>query len=121
MFRSLALLAAAPIVALALVACGGGGDTSTPPVRPTTVPEGVPFVDQDNLRFKPNELIAKVGQEIWFANSETAIHTVTINGTNESGNMKRNTTFTWTPSTPGEYKITCDYHAQMKASITVTE
>ena len=61
----------------------------------------------------------KVGDIVYFKNSETALHTVTIEGKNESGNMKKDAVFTWTPKTAGEYKITCDFHPQMKATITV--
>lgn len=119
MLRKLALAAFVPATLAFSVACGGGDNDDSPPVRPTNVPAEAPFVDQDNLKFKPSSLTARVGQEIWFANSESALHTVTINGTNESGSMKKGTTFTWTPATPGEYKITCDFHPQMKATITV--
>lgn len=121
MLRKLALVAFVPAALAFSIACGGGGGDDTPPVRPTNVPAEVPFIDQDNLKFKPTSLAAAVGEEIWFANSESALHTVTINGTNESGTMKRGTTFTWTPSAAGEYKITCDFHPQMKATITVTD
>lgn len=121
MIRKLAIAALAPVAAFVLVACGGGGDSSTPPERPTQVPADVPFIDQDNLKFSPTSLTVKTGEEVWFVNSETALHTVTINGTNESGNMKKGETFTFTFPTAGEYKITCDFHPQMKATITVTE
>ena len=76
-------------------------------------------VDQDSLKFIPTSLKVKVGDIVYFKNSETALHTVTIEGKNESGNMKKDAVFTWTPKTAGEYKITCDFHPQMKATITV--
>ncbi len=85
------------------------------------IPAGAPFIDQDNLRFIPTELTVKAGEKVYFKNSETALHTVTINGTDESGNMKKNDIFIWEFPSPGEYKITCEYHPQMKSTITVTE
>ena len=33
--------------------------------------------------------------------------------------MERDQVFTWTPPATGTYKITCDFHPQMKATITV--
>ena len=124
--RTWLLAAAAPMLlaaALLAAACGGSndGDSGSSGVASGVagVPDGVPFIDQDNLKFIPTKLTAKVGDVIYFKNSETALHTVTIEGKNESGNMKKDAVFTWTPKSPGEYKITCDFHPQMKSTITV--
>ncbi len=119
----------------AFAACGGDDDSSatTPTSAATqpagspaasagavTIPAGAPEVDQDGLAFKPTELKAKSGEKVYFKNSESALHTVTINGKNESGNMKKGDIFVWTSGPAGEYKITCDYHPQMKATITIS-
>ena len=64
-------------------------------------------------------MTANAGEAVYFKNSETALHTVTINGKNESGNMKKDTVFQWTPPGAGEYKITCDFHPDMLAYIFV--
>ncbi|MFN0096423.1 MAG: cupredoxin domain-containing protein [Dehalococcoidia bacterium] len=103
-------------------ACGGGDDGSSAggvAQGVAGVPDGSPFVDQRDLRFKPDKLTAKAGTAIYFKNSESALHTVTINKVNESGNMKRNEVFIWTPPSAGSYAVTCDLHPQMKATITV--
>lgn len=126
-----ALAASALLVLGATAACGGddGASTPTAPVRtggtaaPATggkveVPAGAPEIDQDNLAFKPDKLTVKSGEKVYFKNSETALHTVTINGKNESGNMKKGDVFVWTPAEAKTYKITCDYHPQMNATIT---
>jgi plastocyanin len=106
---------------LLFAACGGASDASNPGSRPTEVPANAPFIDQDGLRFKPKELAAKTGQVVFFANSESAIHTVTINGKNESGTMKHGAVFQWTAGAAGSYQVTCDFHPQMKATITVSD
>ena len=124
------LVASAALIGGAAMACGGGDDddangngdgaataTSAPEV---TVPEGAPFIDQDKLKFIPTELTVKAGEKVYFKNSETALHTVTINGVDESGNMKKNDIFVFEFPNAGEYKITCEYHPQKKATITVT-
>jgi len=114
--------AALLISALFLSSCGSSdGDSANSGIANNVagVPDGVPFVDQDSLKFIPTSLKVKVGDIVYFKNSETALHTVTIEGKNESGNMKKDAVFTWTPKTAGEYKITCDFHPQMKATITV--
>lgn len=109
-------------------ACGGGDDDgASATVDPgqgrakgeAGVPDGAPFIDQNNLKFIPEKVVAKTGEVIYFKNSETALHTVTINGKNESGNMKKDTVFQWTPPGAGEYKITCDFHPQMKSTVVV--
>ena len=118
-----AVAAAALLVsALFLSSCGSSdGDSANSGIANNVagVPDGVPFVDQDSLKFIPTSLKVKVGDIVYFKNSETALHTVTIEGKNESGNMKKDAVFTWTPKTAGEYKITCDFHPQMNATITV--
>ncbi len=123
-FLRLALLAVAvAIAALAVTACGGSSSSSgTAGVADGTddrIPAGAPFIDQDKLQFVPQALRVKVGETVYFKNSETALHTVNVDGKNVSGNMKKNDVFTWVFQQPGSYKITCDYHPQMKATITV--
>jgi len=121
----LALLAALALAAAAaLAACGGGSSSSSTGVADgsdSRIPAGAPLIDQDKLQFIPGQLTVKAGETVYFKNSETALHTVNIDGKNVSGNMKKNDVFTWVFQQPGSYKITCDYHPQMKATITVTE
>ena len=111
-------------VPLSVAACGGGdgGSTTTDQGKASGeagVPDGAPFIDQNNLKFSPSSLTVKSGDVVYFKNSETALHTVTVNGKNESGNMKKDTVFQWTAPAAGTYKITCDFHPQMKSTITV--
>ena len=129
------------LTALALfglaAACGGDDKTSTPtsaaiPTSPTgsnspaatagagTIPAGAAEIDQDGLAFKPDKLTVKTGEKVYVKNSESALHTFTVNGKNESGNMKKGDVFAWAPPAAGTYKITCDFHPQMNATITVS-
>jgi len=112
---------AVPLAALAagaVLACGGGGGgDSASDLSSATISSEPKLIDQDKLAFKPNELVVGVGEELTYTNSETAIHTVTINGKNESGTMRKDDKFLWKAPAPGEYKITCDFHAQMKATV----
>lgn len=123
----LIVLASVLVLAGPAIACGGGDDADsggTPGAKKTTapkitVPAGAPQIDQENLTFKPDKVTAKVGETVYFLNSESAIHTVNVNGKNISGNMKKGAVVTWKGQTVGEYKITCDYHPQMKATVIV--
>jgi plastocyanin len=122
--RLLGIGAAALLSVGLLAACGGDDDDSgsnaPAPERPSAVPADAPFIDQQGLKFTPNTLTTTTGTVVYFANTESAIHSVTINGTNESGTMKHDDIFQWTAPAAGTYKITCDFHPQMKATITIT-
>ena len=113
--RAAALLALGVLLAL-VSACGGSEGAAA---RDDRVPAGAPFMDQAGLAFKPAKLAAKSGEQVYFKNSETAIHTVTVAGKNVSGSMKKNDLFIWTAPAAGSYRVTCDFHPQMKATLTV--
>ena len=114
---------------LAFAACGGDDSTASTPgvtmldpgqaIKVDSVPASAPVVDQNNLTFKPATLTATKGQAVFFKDSESAIHTVTVNGKNLSGTMKQGDIISWTPPAAGTYKVTCDYHPQMRSTITV--
>ncbi len=109
----------------AVVACnnddsGAGGVASPIPdaTTVTAIPAGAPLLDQDNLAFIPEELSVSAGSPVYIKNSEAAVHTVTIEGKNVSGVMRKDDMLAWIPPSPGTYRITCDYHPQMRATIT---
>ncbi len=116
-------------VAAVAGACGGksspAGSNSTTGSSATaassvTIPDGAVVIDQQNLTFKPGSATVKTGEQIYFKNSEATFHTVTIQGKNISGIMKKGSVVVWTAPAPGTYKVGCDYHPQMHATITVT-
>lgn len=132
--RALLLVVPALVVAFA-AACGGGDSNSgtssgsgTTSSSKTTAPgttaqadqgTAAAEIDQDNLTFKPSKVTIKAGEKVRFKNSESALHTVNVNGKNVSGNMKKDDSFLYTFAKAGTYKITCDYHPQMNASVVV--
>jgi plastocyanin len=77
-------------------------------------------IDQKDLAFKPDKLSVKVGETVTFTNQDDALHTVVINGKNESGTQKKGDTFKWKAPSAGTYKITCEFHPDMHAEITVS-
>ena len=113
----------------ALAACGGGdsnaSSTESPSgptgsaIKATTIPPGSLEIDQDGLEFKPRQLEAAINTPVFVKNSEAALHTFNVNGKNLGGNMRKGDIIAWTTDTAGTYKVTCEFHPQMKATITV--
>lgn len=100
---------------LALVACSG----SEPLDFTDRVPAGAPRIDQHGLRFDPTSLAVKAGEKVYFTNSETALHRVDVDGESVTGDMRRGDVAVYTFTTAGTYALTCPYHPQMKATVTV--
>jgi len=119
--RPFVIVPFAAALTISAAACGSStGSVPNPSVTPGgAIPAGAVVIDQRDLAFKPGSATIEAGQKVYFQNSETALHTVSINGKDESGNMKRGAIFVWTFASPGSYKITCEYHPQMHATITV--
>ena len=118
LFRRWPLVALLGAAMLALAAAGCG-ESSRPMFD--GIPEGAIVVDQDGLKFKPNSITVAPGTRVYFTNSERAPHNVVLDGEDLSGKMEKGDVFVWTFDDPGEYKLTCGYHPQMRATVTVDE
>ena len=116
-YRRLAL-AVLGVGSLALVAAGcGEGEARSH--EELGIPEGAPVIDQDNISFEPNELTVSAGETVYFVNSETTVHNVAIDGEDVTGMMKKFDVREYIFEEPGEYDLKCDYHPQMRATVTV--
>jgi len=96
------------------------------PDTPTdVVPTEAPVVDQYALRFYPDLLVVRVGQEVEFRNSEDVVHNVRVKYV-ESDSVLFNVVtppgqpYRHTFQEPGEYEVTCDIHVGMLSFILVT-
>jgi plastocyanin len=130
----IALVPAAAALLAVTAACGGGSSAASPTTRPqvqtkagnatqsvaTVHTDHAAEIDQQNMTFTPARVSIKVGESVLIKNSETTIHTANINGKNITGNMKKGDSTAWTAPAAGTYKVSCDYHPQMSATITVT-
>jgi plastocyanin len=129
LFRPVLLVGLLMAGVLLSTACGGGDDApaaSLPATgsngtatKVTDIPAGALVMDQDNLEFKPRRVDAMVGTPVFVKNSESALHTFNVNRKNLSGNMSKGDIVAWTADMAGTYNITCEFHPQMKATITV--
>ncbi len=109
-------------------ACFGKSGVATPgaatraPGTPTAVHTAhAAEIDQQNMTFTPARVSIKVGETVLIKNSETTIHTANIDGKNITGNMKKGDSTAWTAKAAGEYRVSCDYHPQMSATISVSQ
>ena len=134
--RRIARIAMVPAVAglLAVTAACGGGSGASPTPKLESKPGGsvtapapaqvhtdhTAEIDQQNMTFTPARVSIKVGETVLIKNSESAIHTGNINGKNVTGNMKKGDSVAWTAKAAGDYKVSCEYHPQMSATISVS-
>lgn len=128
------VVAVAVLALIAAVACGGGEADSSgaakSPTRAGGAAKATPTpvhtdhaaeIDQKNMAFIPTRITVKTGETVLIKNSEAAIHTANLNGENVTGNMKNGDSTAWVAEAPGAYRVTCEYHPQMRATIIVTE
>jgi plastocyanin len=123
--RLLGLLALT--ASLLLAGCGSSGSdspagapgTAAPPTA--AVPAGAPAtMTISNFTFSPTAVPA--GATVTVVNNDGVPHTVTIADVGIDVEVPANgrTTFA-APQAPGTYRVSCDFHANMKGGLTVTQ
>lgn len=76
------------------------------------------FIEMNS--FSPSSLTISAGTTVVWTNKDAVTHTVTSdNGTFDSGDMGKNTTFSNTFSTVGTFRYHCRIHSGMKGTIIV--
>lgn len=126
------LVALAVLAVAVLAGCGGGEDrpaaTQTPAAAtpqatasatPTT--SGAPAkVRIKNFDFAPARLAVEAGTKVTWTNQDASNHTVTFaKAPGDLGNVDEKGKATATFQTPGTYPYVCQYHPNMKGTITV--
>jgi plastocyanin len=104
------------LVAL-LPACGGDGGGAS--VCATPIEAGT--VVLSDFAYRPDCLRAPEGAQIRLRNTGEAPHTFTIDGTFVDVNLPAGTSSDASLSgvEPGRYTVTCTFHPQMEATLTV--
>lgn len=126
-------IAVVALICASLFACSGNGagnSTVVPTRTPAAVPSATPAgantlviaasIDQQNLQFVPPIVSVKPGDVVLFTNSDSALHMIKVDSTIIADTMKKGDTVRWTAPSPGQYRVTCDYHPQMSATIDVS-
>ena len=62
----------------------------------------------------------KAGRKITVRNDDSEIHTFTLDGRNPLSVPGHSTATRTAPTQPGKHQVTCDYHGDMHATLTVT-
>ena len=104
---------------LLLTSCGGDG--ATPPAD-CTDPVAATRVELADFAFRPACLSAEDGATITLENTGDAPHTFTVTGTDVDINLDAGTSVDVSLSglEPGTYAVTCTFHPQMEATLTVS-
>jgi len=124
--------------ALALSACGGGGDASseteaeptatTEPVEaPAAADEGGKLersikVDISNFEYAPDPVRVQAGGKVIWLNQDSATHTATADdGSFDTGQIDEGKLKSETFKQPGTFTYHCEIHPQMHGTIEVVE
>jgi plastocyanin len=72
--------------------------------------------------YTPNDLTVAVGTTISWTNTGAVAHTVTADDgvSFDSGSLDPQSTFSFTPDSPGTFSYHCAFHLWMTGSVTVT-
>jgi plastocyanin len=132
-----------PLVVLAgltaaTAACDPSGDSSLGEETPSRTvlsgsitvptPEGSPSQGTAELGvsvaiteqgFDPHDITVGPGEAILFSNETGEVHTVSVDGENESGDIAPGATFTLVFDEDGRHQILCNYHPVHEGTITV--
>jgi plastocyanin len=100
-----------------LASCQGG---SAPP-QGCTDPVAATSVELADFAFRPNCVSADAGATITLENTGDSPHTFTVTGTGVDRNVDAGASVeTRLSMDPGTYAVSCTYHPQMEATITVS-
>lgn len=128
---------------LAIAACSGGGASPASSPAASAGPSAAPAsqaassepsaaspagggastldVKIVNFAFEPEPVVAKVGETITWTNNDAAPHTVTLDdGSADSGNLAKGSTFDHAFDAAGTYTYHCAIHSQMKGTIEIS-
>ncbi len=133
MKKGISLAVIVIVVAIAIGLTLGHKKTITEPATPSpatsaskpSVATSETAVSIKDFAFSPQSVSVKKGTAVTWTNNDSAAHTVTFDDTAlssaSSGNLAKGATFSHTFDTAGTFKYHCAYHANMIATVVVTD
>jgi plastocyanin len=118
--RRLVAMTSGALLLITLTACGSGSGSTK-----NSTGSGAVVVEAYDNYFQPAQLQARPGQKlvIQFKNDGNTLHNFSINelGVSRDADIKKTTTVTITPTSPGTLTFVCKYHEAlgMKGTLTV--
>ena len=111
-------------IAVALAAaCGGGSDTPTNPIIPSTPsnPIATTSVSLQDDTFNPENIVVPPSAVVTFTNNDRIAHNVIFANQNipAIGDWTSGSRTATMPATPGTYSYTCTIHAGMSGTVKV--
>lgn len=76
-------------------------------------------VEMTTLVFTPDPVTVTVGDTVVWINRDLVPHTVSADGTANSGMVLGGESYTFVATTPGDIDYVCDYHPTMKGTLRV--
>ncbi|TFZ07605.1 cupredoxin domain-containing protein [Ramlibacter humi] len=73
----------------------------------------------ENMKFQPEALQVKKGDQVIWLNKDLVPHTATAAGKFDSGAIASGKSWRWTAKSAGTVAYVCTYHPGMKGSVTV--
>jgi plastocyanin len=124
--RSVSIILALPVLALA-AACGGSSDSSgttspTTPSAPSTpaAPTVTNAVTVSDFQFNaPNIQVSPGTTVTWTWAAGSVVHNVTFSGGDTSGDKPAGSTYQKTFTTAGTFSYVCTIHSVMQGSVLV--
>jgi plastocyanin len=119
--RSMRALLALVIGLVVVAGCGGDDDSGGgTPGASSACPSGAVTIKMADIKFDPQTVTAKAGQEICWVNEDDVQHdAVAENDAFKSELFNKGETFTTTVDKPGTIKYVCTVHPGMTGEITV--
>jgi len=123
----LPILAVSLALSVSLAACGSSATSSSHSATSSAAPAGAAApahgtsVTIKSYAFHPATIVVAKGAKITFTNSDQTAHTATSTqaGVFDTGTLKPGASKTITFTKPGTYSYYCQFHAFMKATVTV--
>ncbi len=116
------------VIAMLAAGCSGGGGygsssgSADAPPETRAAPTSTTVLTASGFAFQPASLEVSEGSGVTFENADSVAHTFTVNATDVDAEAEpgEQVEVSLEGLSPGDYTFHCDFHSQMKGTLTVT-